>query len=87
MHALILRCTPVHTHGPLCTQQLTLGGMDVCICIAKSVQCSSETITTLLIGYTPVQTRTSLVTQTGKNLSAVQDTLHCRFDPWVGKIP
>ena len=29
--------------------------MDTCICMAKSLQCSSETITTLLIGYMPIQ--------------------------------
>ena len=31
------------------------GRMDTCICMAESLCCSSEIITTLLIGYTPVQ--------------------------------
>ena len=31
------------------------GRMDTCICMSKSFHCSSETITTLLIGCTPVQ--------------------------------
>ena len=29
---------------------------DTCICMAKSLHCSPQTITTLLIGYTPIQT-------------------------------
>ena len=29
--------------------------MDTCICMAESFHCSSETITTLLTGYTPIQ--------------------------------
>ena len=33
------------------------GRMDTCICMAKSLCCSSETITTLLIGYTPIQNK------------------------------
>ena len=31
------------------------GRMDTCICMAKSLCCSPETITTLLISYTPIQ--------------------------------
>ena len=31
------------------------GRMDTCICIAESVLCPPETITTLLISYTPIQ--------------------------------
>ena len=31
------------------------GRMDTCICTAESLHCSSETITTLLVGYTPKQ--------------------------------
>ena len=31
--------------------------MDTCTCIAESLVCSSETITTLLIGCTPIQNR------------------------------
>ena len=29
--------------------------MDACICMAESLCCAPETITTLLIGYTPIQ--------------------------------
>ena len=31
--------------------------MDVCICMAESLHCPPETITTLLIGYTPIQNK------------------------------
>ena len=31
------------------------GRMDTCICMAKTLHCSLETITTLLIHYTPTQ--------------------------------
>ena len=31
--------------------------MDTCICMAESLHCSAETITTLLIDYTPVQNK------------------------------
>ena len=30
---------------------------DTCICMAESVGCSSGTITTLLVGYTPIQNK------------------------------
>ena len=30
------------------------GRMDTCICMAESLCCAPETITTLLIGYTPI---------------------------------
>ena len=30
--------------------------MDICMCMAESLSCSPETITTLLMGYTPTQT-------------------------------
>ena len=33
------------------------GGMDTCICMTESLHCSPETITTLLIGYTPTHTQ------------------------------
>ena len=32
-----------------------LGRMDTCICMTESLHCSPEAITTLLIGYTPIQ--------------------------------
>ena len=31
------------------------GRMDPCMCMAESLRCLPETITTLLIGYTPIQ--------------------------------
>ena len=33
------------------------GGMDTWICMAESLHCPPETITMLLIGYTPIQKR------------------------------
>ena len=33
------------------------GRMDTCICMAESLCCSPEIITTLLIGYTPIQNK------------------------------
>ena len=33
------------------------GRMDTCICMAESLHCSPESITTLLIGYTPIQNK------------------------------
>ena len=35
----------------------SVGRMDTCICIAESLRCSPETITTLLISYTPIQNK------------------------------
>jgi len=34
-----------------------LGKMDTCICMAKSLCCQHGIITTLLIGYTPIQNK------------------------------
>ena len=31
--------------------------MDTCICVAESLRCSPEAITTLLISYTPIQNK------------------------------
>ena len=31
--------------------------MDTCICMVESVHCSSETITILSVGYTPIQNK------------------------------
>ena len=31
--------------------------MDTCICMAEALHCSPETITTLLISYTPIQNK------------------------------
>ena len=33
------------------------GRMDTCICMAESLHCSPEAITTLLIGYTSIQNK------------------------------
>ena len=33
------------------------GRMDTCICMAESLYCPHETITTLLIGYIPIQNK------------------------------
>ena len=33
--------------------------MDTCVCVAESLRCSPETITGLLIGYTPIKKKTS----------------------------
>ena len=33
------------------------GRMDPCICVAESLHCSPGTITTLLIGYIPIQNK------------------------------
>ena len=33
------------------------GRMDTCIWMAESLRCSPETITTLLVGYTPIQNK------------------------------
>ena len=41
--------------------------MGTCICIAKSLLCSPETITTLLIDYTPIQNK-KFKTNNKKNL-------------------
>ena len=32
-------------------------GMDTCVCMAEFLRCSPETITTLLISYTPLQNK------------------------------
>ena len=33
------------------------GSLDTCICMAESLHCLPETITTLLISYTPIQNK------------------------------
>ena len=33
------------------------GRMETCICMTESLHCSSETLTTLLIGYPPMQNK------------------------------
>ena len=45
------------------------GRMDTCVCVAEPLHSSPETITTLLIGYTPVGA--SRVAQMVKNLPAM----------------
>ena len=43
------------TKPKVATKDQGLGGMDTCICMTETLHRSSETITTLLIGHTPVQ--------------------------------
>ena len=31
------------------------GRMDTCVCVAETLPCAPETVTTLLVSYTPVQ--------------------------------
>ena len=33
------------------------GRMDTCVCVAESLCCPPETIKTVLIGYTPIQSK------------------------------
>ena len=50
-------------HGTLLNVIFSLNGrglggrIDTCICMAESLHCSSETIITLLIGYTPIKNK------------------------------
>ena len=60
--------------------------INTCICMAEPVCCSPETITTLLISYTPIPNKKfkklKKKTQWPKKKSALQ----CRelgFDPWL----
>ena len=43
--------------------------MDTCICMAESLCSSPETITTLLIGYTPTQNKNVLSLVSGRPIS------------------
>ena len=43
------------------------GRMDACVCLAESFHCSPETITTLLISYSPVQNGFGVKNKTLKN--------------------
>ena len=75
------------------------GRMNACVCITKSLCCSPETITTLLIGYTPVQNKRfknrNIVETRKKKIKAINISkefdgslmLETEFDPWVRKIP
>ena len=42
-------------------KKLIYGRMDTCVCMAGPLHCSSETIITLLIGYTPIQNKKSKI--------------------------
>ena len=44
------------------------GKIDTCICMAKSLCCSPETTTTLLISYTPIQNKKFNVLGEEKNI-------------------
>ena len=55
---------PTVEHGEVCSVlwgsldwRGVWGRMGTCICMAESLHCSPETITTLLIGYMPVQNK------------------------------
>ena len=55
---------PTVYHRELCSMlrgsldgRAVWGRMDTCVCMAESLHCLPETITTLLIGYTPVQNK------------------------------
>ena len=41
----------------ICVGKVTSLFLDTCICMAESLHCSPETITTLLTGYTPIQNK------------------------------
>ena len=43
------------TYALLYLKWITWGSMDKCLGVAKSLHCSPEAITTLLIGYTPIR--------------------------------
>ena len=52
---------PTIQHKELCSMsggsldgRRAWGRIDACICLAESLRCSPETITTLLISYTPI---------------------------------
>ena len=56
--------SPTAEHRELCSMSCgsldgrgVWGRMDPCICMAESLCCPPETITTLLIGYTPIQNK------------------------------
>jgi len=50
------------------------GRIDTCICMAESLPCSLETITTLLIGYTSIQNKKILKKKTFERVSNDSDT-------------
>ena len=54
------------------------GRMDIGICMAESLSCSPETITTLLIGYTPIQNKKFK----RKKKKMTQDFQHEQFKSW-----
>ena len=53
------------------------GRMDTCICMAEFIRCSSETITTLLIGYTPIQNKKFKVYKTETNITNAKAEKSC----------
>ena len=55
---------PAVQHRELCSvlcgsldERGVWGRMDTCVCMAESLCCPPKTITALLIGYTPIQTK------------------------------
>ena len=46
------------------------GRMGTCVCVAEAPCCSPETITTLLIGYTPIQNKKQIKRKQAKFTNA-----------------
>ena len=55
-------------------------GMDTCICMTKTLHCSSETITTLLISYTSIQIKVSKNNKCYTENKTKQKPSHSRFN-------
>ena len=49
--------------------EISPGRMDTCLCMAECLCCSSETTTTLLIGYSPIQNKKFKVWRKNKKIS------------------
>ena len=69
---------PTIQHKELCSMsggsldgRRAWGRMDACICLAESLRCSPETITTLLISYTPIQNVLVLKNNKNENLKKI----------------
>ena len=57
--------------------------MDTCMCMAESLCCPSETITTLLIGYVKVKVAQSCLTLCDPMDYTVHGILQTRIPEWV----
>ena len=51
-----------------------LGEMAASICMAESLCCSTETTTTLLISYTPIQNKKLKITKKSNKIVLIKDT-------------